>query len=106
MNSIAISPRRVLATRNAAWARQMARVLRRLGTTPNAVSVAGVLWSMVGCAAFALAPASGGDARVVAFVVAAAAIQLRLLCNLLDGMLAVEEGLKSPLGDLYNEIPD
>jgi phosphatidylglycerophosphate synthase len=38
--------------------------------------------------------------------VAAAAIQLRLLCNLLDGLMAVESGLKSVHGDLFNEIPD
>jgi phosphatidylglycerophosphate synthase len=37
---------------------------------------------------------------------AAVAIQLRLLCNMLDGLLAVEGGFKSRLGDLYNEIPD
>ena len=36
----------------------------------------------------------------------AAAIQARLMCNLLDGMVAVEGGKKSPLGDLYNEFPD
>jgi phosphatidylglycerophosphate synthase len=39
-------------------------------------------------------------------VAAGAAIQLRLLCNLLDGMLAVEQGLKSKTGDLFNEVPD
>ena len=39
-------------------------------------------------------------------VVAAAGIQLRLLCNLLDGLLAIEGGLKSKTGDLYNELPD
>lgn len=39
-------------------------------------------------------------------LVAAAGIQLRLLCNLLDGLLAIEGGLKSPTGDLYNEVPD
>src|SRR4029434_6543150 len=32
--------------------------------------------------------------------------QLRLLCNLLDGMLAVEEGLKSATGEIFNELPD
>ena len=30
----------------------------------------------------------------------------RLLCNMLDGMLAVEGGLKTPSGELYNELPD
>lgn len=39
-------------------------------------------------------------------VAAAAAIQLRLLCNLLDGLLAVEGGLQSPTGELYNDVPD
>ena len=33
-------------------------------------------------------------------------MQLRLLCNLLDGMVAIEGGRKSKLGVLYNEVPD
>jgi CDP-diacylglycerol--glycerol-3-phosphate 3-phosphatidyltransferase len=36
----------------------------------------------------------------------AAAIQARLVCNLLDGMVAIEGGKKSPVGQLYNEFPD
>jgi len=36
----------------------------------------------------------------------AAGVQLRLLCNLLDGMVAIEGGKQSPLGGLYNELPD
>ena len=28
------------------------------------------------------------------------------LCNLLDGMLAVEQGLKSTTGDIFNDLPD
>lgn len=38
--------------------------------------------------------------------VAAVCIPLRLLCNMLDGMLAVEKGMHSPTGDLFNEVPD
>jgi phosphatidylglycerophosphate synthase len=38
--------------------------------------------------------------------VAAAAIQLRLLCNLLDGMLAIEHNLRSKSGEIFNEMPD
>ncbi len=37
---------------------------------------------------------------------AAVGIQLRLVCNLMDGMLAVEGGLKTANGDLFNEFPD
>ncbi len=39
-------------------------------------------------------------------VVAAACIQLRLLCNMMDGLVAVEGGRKTPTGDLWNEAPD
>ncbi len=38
--------------------------------------------------------------------VAAVAIQLRLVCNLMDGLVAVEGGRRTPDGDLYNEFPD
>jgi phosphatidylglycerophosphate synthase len=40
------------------------------------------------------------------FVLAAACVQLRLLCNMLDGMVAVEGGMASSSGEVYNEVPD
>lgn len=33
-------------------------------------------------------------------------IQARLLCNLLDGMIAIEGGKKTPTGVIFNELPD
>lgn len=33
-------------------------------------------------------------------------VQIRLLCNLLDGMVAIEHGKRTHLGALYNELPD
>ena len=36
----------------------------------------------------------------------AVCVQLRLLCNLLDGMVAIEGGRKTATGGLYNELPD
>jgi phosphatidylglycerophosphate synthase len=33
-------------------------------------------------------------------------VQLRLVCNLLDGMVAIEGGMKTKSGALYNEFPD
>jgi phosphatidylglycerophosphate synthase len=33
-------------------------------------------------------------------------IQLRLLANMLDGLVAVEGGRKTATGDLFNEVPD
>ena len=40
------------------------------------------------------------------WLVGAAGIQLRLIANLLDGMVAVEGGRASATGPLYNEVPD
>jgi len=68
---------------------------------PNQVSV-----MSVGFAAGAVACLSFGVPSVWAWLGAAACVQLRLVCNLMDGMLAVEGGLKSPSRDLYNEFPD
>lgn len=95
--------RRELATRRRAWPSAMARVLARAGVTPNQVSVASVLFAGVSALAYHQA---ASPAPVAWLLVAAAGIQLRLLCNLLDGLLAIEGGLKSPTGELYNEIPD
>jgi phosphatidylglycerophosphate synthase len=39
-------------------------------------------------------------------LVGAAAVQLRLLCNLLDGLVAIEGGRGSATGELFNELPD
>jgi phosphatidylglycerophosphate synthase len=40
------------------------------------------------------------------FLTAAILMQLRLLANMLDGMVALRIGTGSPVGDLYNEVPD
>ena len=100
------APRRVLATRNAGWARALARRLAARGVRPNTVSVAGVGFALASGAAFFVSARLAGEVRAVLLLAAAACIQARLLCNLLDGMLAVEEGLKSRTGEIFNDLPD
>lgn len=102
----AATPRRKLATRNARWAAALARSLGRAGVRPNAVSIAGVVFAVAAGLALAMTPTVQSGTRVALLLAAAACIQLRLLCNLLDGMLAVEEGFKSKTGDLFNDLPD
>jgi phosphatidylglycerophosphate synthase len=92
--------RRPLKSRSAGWAQFLAAVLVRAKASPNAISVTSILFAALGAwllMAF-LSPWS--------LVGAALCIQLRLLCNLLDGMVAIEGGRKSATGALYNEIPD
>ncbi|OYW76924.1 MAG: hypothetical protein B7Z37_06605 [Verrucomicrobia bacterium 12-59-8] len=76
----------------------------KVGLTPNVVSVLGIVWAAVGGGAALLAPSS--EHAWAFWLLAAAGIQMRLFCNMMDGLLAVEGGLKSVTGDLFNEIPD
>lgn len=98
--------RRPIKTRSAAWAHTSARALARAGFTPNRVSVIGVAIAMVGGAAFTASHNYTGGHAAALLIAGAIAIQLRLLCNMLDGLIAVENGLKSKLGDVFNEVPD
>lgn len=96
-----VANRRPLKSRQTGWASALARLLLKTPLTPNAVSVAGIGFAAAGAACFALAP----DHRWL-WLGGALFIQLRLLANLMDGLLAVEGRRKSPTGALYNEFPD
>ena len=100
-----ITARRPLRTRDSRWAGRLSRRLVRIGLTPNQISVLSVVFAAV--AALSLYCVTWENSYAPLFwILAAIGIQLRLLCNLMDGMLAVEGGLKTPDGDLYNEFPD
>ncbi|TCH99077.1 CDP-alcohol phosphatidyltransferase family protein [Roseococcus sp. SYP-B2431] len=91
--------RRPIASRSSGWAIALAGRLARAGVTPNSISVASVGFAAIG-GALMLVP------HPLAWVVAALCVQARLVCNLLDGMVAIEGGMKTATGALYNEFPD
>jgi phosphatidylglycerophosphate synthase len=93
--------RRPIKTRSRNWAHQLSAALIRTGRTPNQVSLLGIVFGLA-AGALLLRWAS----LPFCLLIAAACIQLRLLCNMLDGLMAVEGGRKSPTGDLFNELPD
>lgn len=92
--------RRPLKTRSQPWAQALAGFLAARRVRPNSISIAGMIFAAIGGACL-LATVHGA-----LFFLAAACVQARLLCNLMDGLVAVEGGLKSNYGDLFNEIPD
>jgi len=98
--------RRPLASRQTRWANAVANRLARLGVSPNAISVAGLVAGLLagGCLA-ATAHVESWPARL-AWLGAAMFVQLRLLANLFDGMVAVASQRISRVGELYNELPD
>lgn len=88
--------RRPITTRSAKWAQSFAKFLDRSGLTPNSISIASI----------AVAALAGLCAWWGFWWAAAVGIQVRLLCNLFDGMVAVEGGKATPAGGVYNELPD
>jgi phosphatidylglycerophosphate synthase len=102
----ASSPRRPLKTRQRAWAQAMARWLTRTGVSPNFISLASVVFACAAGACLWFTAQAEGWTRVWLFLGAAAGIQLRLLCNLLDGMVAIEGGRKTVYGEILNDMPD
>ena len=88
--------RRPLQSRKTAWAGLLARWLIQLRVRPNQISLASVA-----------AAAGAGYCLLRAWYLAAALlILLRLLSNLMDGMVAIEGGLGSASGEIYNDLPD
>jgi phosphatidylglycerophosphate synthase len=70
------------------------------------VSAASIGFAGLGCALFMAAGISGPVPRAMLLIGAGLCVQLRLICNLLDGMVAVEHGRGGPSGPIWNELPD
>ncbi|NOT60922.1 MAG: CDP-alcohol phosphatidyltransferase family protein [Acidobacteria bacterium] len=92
--------RRPIKARSASWAQRFAQWLAQRSITPNQISVTSIFFAAIGAWLLWRVPS------LVGWLGAAACIQLRLLCNLFDGMVAVEGGKRSAVGELYNEFPD
>jgi phosphatidylglycerophosphate synthase len=95
-----IEARRPLASRSTRWAAFLSSAAVRAGLTADGISILSLVFAAAGSAALLWMPAPWS------LLACAACVQLRLLCNLLDGMVAIEGGRKSKVGALYNEVPD
>ena len=81
-------------------------MLVQVGIGPNAISLASIGFAALAALALWATSATGEALQPVLWPAAAAGIQLRLLCNLLDGMVAVEGGRGSKSGEVFNDAPD
>lgn len=98
--------RRPLKSRQTRWAQGLAGALARSDVTPNQISVMSMVFGFVACGCFLGAAQLEPVGRALMLVGAAAGIQLRLLCNLMDGLVAVEGGKRTKTGEIYNDAPD
>lgn len=94
--------RRPIASRDSRWAKALARRLAASRVTPNMISQASVGFAAVAGGCFWAA----GGAGLWLLLPGALAVQGRLVCNLIDGMVAIEGGQKAPDGPFWNEAPD
>ncbi|MFN3575455.1 MAG: CDP-alcohol phosphatidyltransferase family protein [Tabrizicola sp.] len=97
--------RRPLTSRNSAWAARLTSWAVQKGLTPNQISRASIAFAATGLALYWLST-TAGSLRFLCLLLAAAAIQARLLCNLIDGMVAIEGGKGAKDGPFWNEAPD
>lgn len=93
--------RRPLKSRGTQWAKVTAKILAKSGLTPNMISLLSVVMAMLSFACFYHVQESPW-----LMILGAGFIQLRLLCNLIDGMVAIEYQQSTPTGELYNDVPD
>jgi len=98
--------RRPLSSRETGWANTIARKIAATSITPNAISMMSMVFAAIGGVAFVGVAFTNGWPRIALLLLAALCCQLRLLCNLFDGMVAVEGGKKTADGAFWNEFPD
>jgi phosphatidylglycerophosphate synthase len=98
--------RRPLASRNSGWAKSLASRLVVAGVRPNRISQGSIVAAALGTVFFAASPFGAGFIQGLLLLLAAGAAQARLICNLLDGMVAIEGGLAEKNGPFWNEAPD
>ena len=98
--------RRPLKTRQAAWANRLALLLVKARVSPNGISVVSVFFAALAGASLYFSAKVTGVERALLLVLAVAGIQGRLVCNLLDGMVAIEGGRRTKSGEIFNDLPD
>ena len=77
--------------------------LIRRQASPDGISLAGMVAALGAGLLFAGTGALPGPAP---WLLGALLVQARLMANLLDGMVALGRGVASPVGELFNEVPD
>src|SRR4051794_39560275 len=104
MDSYQIGDRRPLASRGWKTSERVASWFARRGVTPNAISIVGMVCGITAGVMFLQTP--NVSHPWILWLGGALFVQLRLLANLYDGMVAVLRQVASPVGELFNEVPD
>jgi phosphatidylglycerophosphate synthase len=98
--------RRPIASRSTAWAQKITAGLAKTAVQPNHISIGSMVFAALAGVLFFIGGQGGDKLLPLCWILAGLAVQGRLLCNLFDGMLAVEAGRGTSDGLAWNEFPD
>ncbi|MEO0514720.1 MAG: CDP-alcohol phosphatidyltransferase family protein [Planctomycetota bacterium] len=101
-----VRDRRPMPPREWAVMRWFTDLAIRLRFSANDISVLSVVFAGLSAAALFLTSEAVGLTHRGLWLMGAVGVELRAFCNLLDGMVAVKSETASPVGELYNEVPD
>jgi len=94
-----------MAVRDTGFVRAVASWLIRQRASPDAISLAGMACGVAAGLSFA-GTAWFPISAPGLWLLGAMLVALRLVANMLDGMVAIGRGVASPRGELVNELPD
>lgn len=97
--------RRPLKARSWAIMHKSAKWITQKDITPNQLSIASIVFSGIAGLIFLKFPDSGSFLWLYAILVLLCFVG-RALCNVLDGLVAVEGGKATKSGELFNDLPD
>lgn len=100
-----LTTRRPLKIRNHRLSQRCIQWLSQKSITPNQISSFSLVLAL-GAGLCLLMSAQQSSYHSGWMIAAALFIQARLLCNVLDGMLAIEGGKSTATGELFNALPD
>lgn len=102
-----LAARRPIKARQSRWAPRVATWLATHSVTPNQISLGSIGFAILAAIGL-LGPLRHPEPTSTIFhmIVAIVGIQGRLLCNLFDGLVAVEGSKAGKCGEIYNDFPD
>lgn len=98
--------RRPITSRDNKLIQRIASWMAKRNFSANGISVSSVIFGACAGACLYFTKEAAGTDLVLLWVASAVFMQFRLLANLFDGMVAIESGQASPVGELFNEAPD
>lgn len=98
--------RRPVGSRKVGAFRNLSAFLVKIGIHPNHISIFSTVMATFGALSILLASRSDTPTSYIWILMSLVGVQGRLVCNLVDGLMAIEGGMKTSTGELYNDLPD